>query len=115
MLPTTLHSGHVKIGKVFANQLLSLLKRCFIGKTELDGTIQLRQAAIAHALFAQQALDLTLVDLAACIQGLVHVHFHQEVHTTGQVQTQLHRTAAQITQPIRGGLRQVERHDELIA
>ena len=115
MLPTTLHSGQVKIGKVLANQLLGFFQRRFIGKAELDGTIQLRQAAITYALLAQQALDLAFVDLAARIKSLVHVHFHQEVHTTGQVQTEFHWATAQVAQPVRRGLRQVERHYELIA
>ena len=37
------------------------------------------------------------------------------MHTAGQVQTELHRARTQATQPVRGGLRQVQRHDVIIA
>ncbi|MNN28474.1 hypothetical protein D3C81_1420460 [compost metagenome] len=68
----------------------------------------LRQAAIAHTLFAQQAFDFTFIDFQTGRHGLVHVYFKQEVHTTGEVQTQLHRACTQIAQPLRSGRGQVQ-------
>jgi len=69
-----------------------------------------RQAAITQALLAQQGLDLAFVDLKTRTDCLVHIDFQKEVHTARQVQTQLHRTATQVAQPVRRGLRQVKRH-----
>ncbi|MDT4864173.1 hypothetical protein FQZ97_989220 [compost metagenome] len=37
------------------------------------------------------------------------------MHATGQVQPQLHRASTQVTQPIRRGLRQVQRNHEVLA
>ena len=87
---------------------------CFISKAQLNGAIELRQAAITHLVFTQQALDVALVDFHARINSLVHVHFQQEVHTTRQVQTQFHWVSTQATQPLRRGLCQVERNDVVI-
>ena len=91
-----------------------MLANSFISETQLDGTVKLRQAAITHFFFAQQTFDITFIHLHAGIDGFVHVHFQQEVNTTGQVQTQLHRVSTQITQPLRRGLSQVEGYDVIV-
>src|SRR5690606_18635229 len=41
-------------------------------------------------------------------------HFQQEVNTASQVKTELHRTGADIQQPVRGGGGEILRDDELI-
>lgn len=106
--------NNVEIVEVLADQCTGLFAGIFITEAQLNGTAQLRQAAITQFLFTQQALDVAFVDFQACIEGFVHVHFQQEVHTTGQVQTQLHWVRAQIAQPLRGGLCQVQRDDVVI-
>ena len=106
--------NNVEIVEVLADQRTGLFAGVFIAEAQLNGTAQLRQAAIAQLLFAQQALDVAFVDFQACIEGFVHVHFEQEVHTTGQVQTQLHRVRTEVAQPLRSGLCQVQRDDVVI-
>ena len=48
-------------------------------------------------------------------QRLGHVHFHQEVHTTAQIQTQLQRCSTDGFKPGRRGGRQVEGGNEVVA
>ena len=110
-----LAGGQGKVGKTLLHQGTSLLQRRLIGEAELNSYFLLRQAAIAHTLFAQQALDVAFVDFQARIDGFIHVHFQQEVHTTGQVQAQFHRASAQVAQPLRRGRCQVQRHHIIIA
>ena len=92
-----------------------MLTGCFISEAQLNGTVELRQAAITHFFFAQQAFDVALVHFHACIDSFVHVHFQQEVHTARQVQTQFHRVSTQTAQPLWRGLCQVERYDIVVA
>src|SRR5690606_17907373 len=115
LLATTLDGGQLEIAVILADQTLSLVQRFAVGKAELNATIAFRHAAVAHALLAQQALDFTFIDLAAHIQRLVHVDFQQEVHPAGQVQTELHRAGTQTAQPVGSGLRQVQRHNVVVA
>ncbi len=106
--------NNVEIVEVLADQRTGLFAGCFISEAQLNGTAQLRQTAIAQLLFTQKALDVAFVDFQARVEGFVHVHFQQEVHTTGQVQTQLHRVRSEVAQPLRGGLCQVQRDDVVI-
>ncbi len=59
-----------------------------------------------------QIIDVTVELLAA--RG-VHVHLHQEVDTTLQIETQRHRLAANGAQPGGRCMRQVQRDDVLLA
>ncbi|MND93574.1 hypothetical protein D3C80_857630 [compost metagenome] len=104
----TLGGGQLEIVEILADQAASLFAGVFIGEAQLNAAILLRQAAIAHALFAQQAFDFAFIDFQTGLHGLVHVHFEEEVHTTGQVQTQFHRACAQVTQPLRSRRGQVK-------
>jgi hypothetical protein len=110
-----LGGGQVEVIEILADQDTSLFAGSIVSEAQHDAAILLRQAAVADALFAQQGLDLAFVDFHAGVHGLVHVHFQQEVHTTGQVQAQLHRACAQVAQPLRGSLGQVQGHDVIIA
>ena len=107
-------SGNVEVVKVFANQATCLLTGRLVGKAQLNGAIELRQTAIAQFVFAQQAFDVAFVHFHARVNGLVHVHFQQEMHTTRQVQTQFHRVSTQVTQPLRRGLSQVQCNDIVV-
>ena len=55
-LAVALAGGQLEIGEVLANQRLSGAESFLIGEAQLHGILQIRQAAIAHALLAQQAL-----------------------------------------------------------
>ncbi|RML99973.1 hypothetical protein APX70_02371 [Pseudomonas syringae pv. maculicola] len=103
-----------EIGEGLAHQCTSLLALCIIGKAQLNHVAQLRQAAITRLFLAQQGFDFAFVDFQTRIDRLVHVDFQQEVHTTGQVETELHRACAQVAQPGRRGARQVQCDDIVI-
>ncbi|MCY1497592.1 hypothetical protein D9M68_315580 [compost metagenome] len=107
--------GHLEIAEVPGDQRAGLVQLLLFGEAELDGAILHRQAAVAQALLAQGALHFALVDLQARIDGLVHVHFEQEVHATGQVQAELHRAGGQLAQPVRSGLGEVQGDHVVVA
>ena len=110
-----LAAGQLEIGIGLADQALRLSEGFAVGEAQLEGVVAARHAAVADTLLAQQALHLAFVDFQARIDRLVHVHFQQEVHTTGQVQTQFHRRGADAAQPVGRGGRQVEGHHIVVA
>ena len=65
--------------------------------------------------FPQRPLGAIGVDFHPPLNGCDHIHFKLEMHTTAEVQAQLHGLPAQITQPVRRGGRQVQGHDKAIA
>ena len=103
--------GSHKLVVLAGNQATGFTALVFVGKAELQGVALGRQTAIANPLRAHQAPQLTLVDIDPRLDGLVHVDLQQEVHTTGQVQTQCHGASPNCRQPVRRGLRQVLRHN----
>jgi len=100
----------LEIGEVLADQAAGLLKQRAVGKAKLDRAVLLGQRAVTHALLAQQALDLAFVDLQTRIDSLVHVHFKEEMHAAGEVETEFHRAGAEAAQPVGRGRREVQGH-----
>ena len=99
-LTVALGGGQLEVREVLADQRLRITKRGLIGEAQLHGIFQIRQAAIAHTLLAQQALDLTLGNVKSRLDSLFHVDFQQEVHTTGKVEPQFHRARTKTAQPV---------------
>ncbi len=110
-LAVALAGGQLEIGEVLANQRLSGAEGFLIGEAQLHGILQIRQAAIAHALLAQQAFDLAFGDVQPRLDGLLHIDFQQEVHAAGEVETELHGAGPETAQPVWSGRCKVERND----
>ena len=72
-------------------------------------------AGVTDLLGAQLGAEILHHLLLLLGQRLGHVHFHQEVHATSQVQTQLEGSGADGFEPGRRGRCQVEGSDEVVA
>ena len=64
--------------------------------------------AITQFFFTQRDSEVTHHILEGLTDSFLHIHFHQKVNTTSQIQTKLHRRTAQAIQPIRGRWREVD-------
>ena len=97
------------------NGALGCSQLSLIGKTELQRSALLWQAAIANTLIPKQGAQLAVIDIHAGFDGLFHVHLQQEVHTTSEIETELHRSGANIQQPIGCRSGQVLGDHEIVA
>ncbi len=101
VLTTQVRDGLGLIGLVTEQHLYLITGPAHAGITDLLGT-QLGAEILHHLLLLLG-------------QRLGHVHFHQEVHTAAQVQTQLERVGADGFEPGRRGRGQVESGNEVVA
>ena len=68
-------------------------------------------AAVAHALVAQQAAQVGGDGVQLLGDGALHVHLQQEVHPAAQVQAQVHGQGVEIAQPLGRAGQQVQGDD----
>ena len=99
----------VAIAQLGQTGLLFILTAEDNGNTIIHST----HSRIANVLLTQLGAEVLNQLLLRLVQRLIHIHFHQEVHATAQVQTQLQRAGPDGRQPSRGCRRQVQRHDKL--
>jgi len=67
-------------------------------------------AAIAYALVTQHQTNFTGPGFHPLLYCSFTINLNQKVHTTAQIQTQIHRAGAYLAQPVRCGWRQIQRH-----
>ena len=71
--------------------------------------------SITNAVFTQRGTEVLNQLFLRLAERFVHIHFHQEVHTTAQVKTQFQWACANGCQPFRCGGSQVQRRNKFVA
>ena len=99
---------------LIAQQDVTRLAAClFVAETDDDALAFAVDAAVANVLVTHQAAQIGSGRIQAFGQRTLHVDLQQEVHTTAQIQPQIHRQGMQIGQPLGRTGKQVEGHDVL--
>ncbi len=96
------------------NKAVSLRPDFSIDEADTQLMIFNLNSTILQLFFTQTVTEFFTVIGDFTFNVIIHIHFHQEVHTTAQIQTQRHRARAHIEQPVGGGRRQVQCHNEFI-
>ena len=88
---------------------------CGVGELHAQLLAILLHVAVTNAFVFQRQFDLAGPGFHALVHHRFHIHLQQEMHTTAQIQAQIHRRSTNGTQPSWSSGRQIQGHHIVIA
>ena len=82
--------NRLQIRELILQHRLGRIKSGSVLKTDLDGLIVARNTRMAHIFLSQAGAQITCKGLGTFGQRRLHVNLQHEMHTTTQIQTEVH-------------------------